>query len=230
MKIFLGYGYNARDQWIPEMVTPLIDAFGSETITGEETYEGPSIPENVSDKIRRSDALIGFTTRRNTQDNLVWQTHRWVLQELAAAYQDRKRVLEARETGVDQQEGMTQGLQRIDYDENARDECLVEIVKALGRWHQKDTVRIQLLPEGVANNELRPLLSDPGLICTYITRIGNYEDEPRNARIQRITGGLFIELRDVPKDALIQITARYGNRAWTSDYESIDSYGIHLRM
>ncbi len=29
MKIFLAYGYNSRDEWISEMVVPLIEAFGS---------------------------------------------------------------------------------------------------------------------------------------------------------------------------------------------------------
>lgn len=211
------------------MVAPLIRAFGSEVITGEETYEGPNIPDNVLNKIRRSDALIGFTTRRATQDNVVWQTHQWVVMELAAAFALKKRVVEVRETEVDPQGGLTQGLQRITYDASARDKCLVEIVKALGVWHSADTVKIQLLPEGLANNDLRPLLDDQGLSCTYVVKTGNFEDGPYDAKIQRIKGGLFIDTPNVPKDALIQIRIRYGNRSWSSDYESIDSYGIHLR-
>lgn len=229
MNIFVAYGYNPRDQWIKEMVVPLIRAFGSDEVTGEETYEGPNIPANVLTKIRRSDALIGFTTKRATQDNVVWQTHQWVVMELAAAFTLNKRVVEVREMGVDPQGGLTQGLQRIDYDANARDKCLVEIVKAIGAWHQADTVKIQLLPEGVANNDLRPLLDDPGLSCKYVIKSGNFEDSPVDARIQGIKGGLFIDAPSVPKNALIQIKIRYGNRVWSSDYESIDSYSIHLR-
>ena len=73
MKIFVGYGYNDRDKWIEKMVFPIIKAFGSEVESGETIYDG-AIPDGVRNKIRRSDALIGFTTRRTTQDNAVWQT------------------------------------------------------------------------------------------------------------------------------------------------------------
>ncbi|SRR6266446_8544840 len=228
MNVFVAYGYNQRDEWISEMVVPLVRAFGSDVVTGEETYDAPNIPASVLAKIHRSDALIGFTTRRATQDNVIWQTHQWVVMELAAAFALNKRVVEVREVGVDPQGGLTQGLQRISYDANARDKCLVEIVKAMGVWHQADTVKIQLLPEGVANNDLRPLL-DQGLSCKYIIKTGNFEDGPFDAKIQRIKGGLFIDTPSVPKDGLIQISIRFGNKVWSSDYESIDSYGIHLR-
>lgn len=229
MNIFVAYGYNQRDQWIREMVSPIVEAFGATPVTGEETYNGPNMPDNVLSKIRRSDALIGFTTRRTTQDNVVWQTHQWVVMELAAAITLRKRVVEVRETGVDPQGGLAQHLQRIEYTEGARDKCLVDIVKAIGDWHKTEDVRIQLLPDGLANTDLRPLLKDQGLTCKYVVRVGNFEDGPFDAEIKPIKGGLFINAPSVPKDALIQINITYGNRVWSSDYESTDSYGIHLR-
>src|SRR5205807_526668 len=180
-----------------------------------------NIPDSVLSKIRRSDALIGFTTRRASQDNTIWQTHQWVTMELAAAITLRKKVIEVRERGVDPQEGLLSGKQRIEYDENARDKCLVEIVKALGDWHHTETVSIKLLPAGVYD-DLQPLLDDQGLACRYLIKIGNFEDGPFEAKIQRIKGGLFIDPPNVPKDALIQIIITHGNRRWTSDYESID--------
>lgn len=229
MHIFVAYGYNPRDQWIKEMVEPIIEAFGSTPVNGEETYDGPNIPDNVLTKIRRSDALIGFTTRRTTQNNVIWQTHQWVVMEIAAALALKKRVVEVREAGVDPQGGLAQNLQRIEYTEGARDACLVEIVRAIGTWHQTENVKIQLLPDGLANNDLRPLLRDPGLSCKYLVRMGNFEDGPFNAEIKPIKGGLFIDAPSVPKNALIQISITYGNRVWSSDYESTDAYGIHLR-
>ena len=227
MKIFVGYGYNDRDKWIEKMVFPIIKAFGSEVESGETIYDG-AIPDGVRNKIRRSDALIGFTTRRTTQDNAVWQTHRWVIEEIAAAAMLGKRVVEVRETNVEQQGGLTQDNQRIEYDENARDKCLVEIVKACGVWHNTDMVKIQLLPEGTANNDLRPLL-EQGLSCQYVIKIGNYEEPPVTANIERIKGGLFINVQQLEPDALIRINLRHGSRIWSSDYESLTSYGIHLR-
>ena len=229
MNIFLAYGYNQRDQWIKDMIKPIVEAFGSTAVTGEETYLGPDIPTNVLDKIRRSDALIGFTTRRTTQDNIVWTTHQWVVMELAAAITQRKRVVEVRELGVDPQGGLGQNMQRIDYNEANRDQCLVDIVKAIGLWHRNDTKRLQLLPDGLVNSELRPILKSPGLACQYFVRIGNFEEGPFQAQIWGFKGGLFIDVPNVPNDALIQINVAFGGQAWSSDYESTDSFGIHLR-
>jgi hypothetical protein len=228
VRIFVAYGYNQRDKWVEDMVFPIITAFGSEVVTGGETYEGPNIPENVLTDIRFSDALIGFTTRRVAQDELSSQTHRWVISELSSARALRRRVVEVRERGVDPQDDLLQDLQRIVYDEQARDQCLIEIVKAVGSWHRRGNVRIQLLPQAFTD-DLRPRINEPGLSCQYTVRIGNYEEEPRIARIMPIKGGMFIDAADVPRDALIQIKVQYGNQSWSSDYESIDAYGIYLR-
>ena len=228
MKIFVAYGYNERDQWVKDMVFPIIEAFGAEVVTGDQTYEG-SIPENVRSSIERSDALIGFTTRRDPQNATMSPTHQWVVSELASAVTLNRRVVEVREQGVDPQGGLHQGLQRINYDEQARDKCLVEIVKAVGSWHKTGTVRLRLLPEELFK-VLRPLRTDPELSCQYTVRIGSYESEPRDTKIIAITGGLFIEASNVPRDPLtmIRIDIKHRDRTWSSDYEPIDTYGVNL--
>lgn len=229
MKIFVAYGYNERDKWIRDLVFPVIEAFGAEVETGETTYDG-SIPDSVKNKIRRSDALIAFTTRRASPGNTVGLTHRWVIEELAFAAgleNPKKKTVEVRETGVDGQGGMTQANQRIEYDENARDKCLVEIVKAVGVWQSNNLVRVQLLPEGI-REDLRPLLKDGGLTCKYRVKIGNFTDEDIPTKIEKITGGLFIDVPQPKSNELIQISIRYGSRVWESSYESLSSYGISL--
>jgi hypothetical protein len=229
VRIFVAYGYNERDQWVQDMVFPIITAFGSQVAAGDVTYEGPNIPDHVMADIRFSDALIGFTTRRSgSQGELTSQTHRWVISELAAAFALKRRVVEVREQGVDPQNDLLQGLQRIEYDEQERAQCLVEIVKAVGSWHRRGTVRLQLLPQEVTD-DLRPRINDPGLTCEYIVRMGNYEEEPRVAKIVPIKGGMFIDASDVPREALIRIRVQFGNEGWSSDYESIDAYGVYLR-
>jgi hypothetical protein len=229
MRIFVAYGYNPRDQWIKTMVCPIIEAFGAEVVTGEATYAGPSISEVVRSRIRQSDGVIGFLTKRHPENPASTETHYWVLQELAAAYEVGRRVVEVRESGIDTQPGMLGALQRIEYNESERDKCLVEIVKAVGSWYQQPTVRLQLLPEGLANDDIRPLLNTQGLTCSYIIRNGNYEEGPYQATITPIKGGLFIDAPSFPGKSLIRISIKYGNQVWNSDYESLDSYGVYLR-
>jgi len=227
MKIFVAYGYNDRDKWIEKMVFPLIEAFGSEVETGGITY-GMKISDAVRSKVRFSDALIGFTTERVSPSDADGQTHRWVIEELAIAGDDKKPFVEVREIAVDQQDGMTAGYQRINYDENARDKCLVEIVQALGLWHSSNIVQVQLLPKDFARDDLRPLHNQKLLTCEYVIKTGNHQTSPKTADIQRIKGGLFIDIQQPERNALIQINIKHGTTVWSSDYESLDSYGIHL--
>src|SRR5439155_8215073 len=118
----------------------------------------------VRNNIRSSDALIAFTTKR-TANGMSRETHRWVIEELVLAFEHNLRVVEVREKDADQQDGMTGSFQRIEYVEEQRDKCLVDIVRALGKWHQSGPMKIQLLPEGLVTSELRPLVYKEGLNC-----------------------------------------------------------------
>lgn len=161
MRIFAGFGYHDRDKWVKEMVFPMIEAFGAEVLSGEEIY-GQRLSEGVKRKIAHADALIGFLTRRgDPADAGIWDTHRWVTDELAVAMKARLRllVLEVREKGVSDQGGILGDRQRIEYDEVTPDRCPIELVKAIGGWH-----------EGACNRgtfgltRVRWTLSRPGLL------------------------------------------------------------------
>ena len=229
MKIFVAYGYNQRDRWIQELVFPIIRAFGDEPVTGEE-LQGEQITDAVIEKIKRCDALIAFATRRGEQPDAVgkWTTHRWVTDELSLAIPMGKRVVEVREDGVNDQGGVAGGRQHVQYDEANRDKCLVEIVKAIGKWHQGGVFKLQLLPEEFAK-EVFPFLESPELRCSYCMYVDNVVTEEIQTRILPITGGLFVQAGGVPRDALIQIKVKYRDKAWNSSFESTDSFGIRMQ-
>ncbi len=229
MKIFVAYGYNERDKWIPDLVFPIIKAFGNEVITGEE-LQGEQITDAVIREIRQSDALMAFVTRRQKIDETRWTTHRWVTDEISHALAYKLFVAEIRELGVDDQGGIVGDRQRITYNEKERDKCLVDIVKTLGKWHSNDTVKLQLLPDECVQT-IRPLLRNPDLRCTYkiLNNDGELSDEIPTT-ILPITGGLFIHARGVPRLSLIQIRIDCSGKAWTSNFENIDSSGIHLQQ
>lgn len=229
MKIFVAYGFNPRDEWVSELIFPILRAFGDEPVTGED-LQGEQITEAVIESIRRCDALIAVATRRGEQPDATgkWPTHRWVTDELSQAISLRKRVVEIRETGVDSQGGIAGDRQRIEYDEAKRDKCLVEIVKAVGNWHQGGTVKLQLLPEDFAQ-AIFPYLDNPELRCSYCLYSDNNVGDEIQTRIIPITGGLFVQAAGVRRDALIQVKVRYRDQAWTSSFESTESFGIRMR-
>jgi hypothetical protein len=227
MKIFVAYGYNDRDRWIETLVFPIIRAFGDEVVTGEE-LQGDQITDAVRRKIQGSDALVAFVTRRDEISSGRWTTHRWVTDELAHALALGRPVVEVREAGVDDQGGIGGDRQRIVYDESQRDRCLVELVKTLGRWHQARDVQLKLLPETFAQ-AVFPLLRNPRLRCTYRLLVDGEETEDFPTRILPITGGLFIRVRGVPPEALLQVHVECEGRSWTSSYESTDALSIAMR-
>jgi hypothetical protein len=84
MRIFVGYGYNQRDKWIEELVFPVIEAFGDDVVDGKEVY-GQALPDAIRGRIRQSDVLIAFTTRRDQISDQRWTTHHCVRDELSQA-------------------------------------------------------------------------------------------------------------------------------------------------
>lgn len=228
MKVFLAFGYNERDEWIPKRVFPLVKALGLEFETGEETY-GDKIDEVVRTKIRMSDGLIGFRTRRGDPQNGTWNTHKWVTEEIAVALDRGKKILEVRESKVEEQAGMPAGYQRIDYDEAARDKCLVEIAVALGRWKASHPVAVRLNLKDTTDEQFR-VMFDGGLVCRYNLRLGNEEFELKSVDIIDIgKNEYFVNIPSYGKDTLVRIELEYGPKKWNSSYSRLDLCGIDLK-
>jgi hypothetical protein len=226
MKIFVAFGYNERDQWIPDLVFPMIRAFRDEVVSGED-IQGEQITDAVRREIKQANALMAFATRRKKLNNRSWSTHRWVTDELAYATANNLHVVEIREKGVDEQGGIVTDRQRIIYDERERDKCLVEIVKTLGNWHASDTIELKLLPDECMQ-AVRPHLRDPNLRCTYQILENGRLGEMIPSQILPITGGLFVRAYQVPPKSFIQIRIECGGRWWSSEFENVESVGIHL--
>lgn len=233
MKIFVAYGYNNRDSWIPEMVFPIIKAFGDEIVTGEEA-QGEIITEAVIQRIKRSDALIAFLTRRGEAANRQtgkWETHRWVTDELSQALGFKMLAVEVRETDVDPQGGIAGDRQRIEYDETKRDRCLVELVKTIGRWHQGTMIKLTLLPDEFVKEIMpRVLLRDPTVKCTYsLFTDAEGETDEITTPIIPLPGGLGLNARNVPRGAMIRVSISCAGKMWISNYENTSSHTVQMR-
>jgi hypothetical protein len=226
MRIFVAFGYNPRDRWIEELVFPIVEAFGSEVLSGED-MQGEQLSQGVQQRIGNSDALIAFTTRRDQLQNGTWTTHKWVQQELALAIDRGMWVAEVRETDIDPQVGVDGDRQRISYEEANRDRCLVELVKTIGRWHENVFVDLQLLPKEFIDS-VKPLLRNPRLKVEYKVMEKNRETGPFGATIKAIKGGLFMTAANIHREALIQVFVECDGSSWNSDYESVNSIGIKL--
>ena len=165
MKVFVGFGYNDRDNWINELIIPFIKELGCEVVTGEE-MQGEELTEGVISRINESDACIGFMTKRGTPDqNGLFSTHWWVISELTTALVKNKPAFEIRERGVDNQSGIAGHRQRYEFEDKAI--LMLEIAKFIAKEKSKFTYKtFMLLPEQFAD-EIRPHIKSRDTRCTY---------------------------------------------------------------
>jgi hypothetical protein len=223
LKVFVGFGYNIeRDRWIPDLVFPLVRAFGCEVVTGEE-MQGQVLDEGVRARVEGSDGLIAMLTRRGQPSaEGAWETHRWVVEELTLAIARGLRVVEVREDGVSDQGGIAGGRQRIPYRANERDKLLVELAKTVGNWVSTVDVRLRLLPADVVD-EIRRAVNAPGFRITYTVLEGNRESAPQDAKVRPIKGGVFVDAAGLSPNSLIRVTVEGNGMRWMSDYDAPDS-------
>jgi hypothetical protein len=230
VRIFIGYGYNDRDQWIEQYVFSLVTAFGCEVTHGKIAYGG-ALPNEIIKTIRSSDAMIGFTTRREPAGENTFQTHAWVVQELLMAHSENLPWVEVREDGVLSPGGILEAAdtQRISYFEADRAECLVKIAEALKHFREQINVTMVRLGPASAVEQIITLIHDRTFGCTCETLRGVRQSQTRNIPVFPIKGGLFVQLRGVARDELVRITVSAGGRVWRSSYESVDTVDIRIQ-
>jgi hypothetical protein len=231
MRVFIGYGYNERDRWIETYIIPLLEAFGCRVAHGKVAYGG-ALPPEVVDLIRSSDAMIGFTTRRDAAGPGQFTTHPWVVQELVTAYAQVPAIpfVEVREEGVVSPGGMLEAVnaQRIDYREADRAACLLHIAQALRRLlDQLNVTTLRLGPPTVID-QIRVLLDDPTFTATSQVLRGDAQLTSQPVAVFPIKGGLFVKLRGILEGDLIRVTVAARGQTWHSSFESIDAYNVDL--
>jgi len=232
MRVFIGYGYNPRDKWVEDYVVPLVQAFGAEVAHGKAVFGG-ALPDEILKAIRSSDAMIGFTTRREPAGPEQFSTHSWVVQELVTAYTQTPQIpwVEVREQGVISPGGILEAAdaQRIEYQETDRAKCLVEIAKALQRFRAGTSVITVRLGPAQAVEQISPFLDDPSLVSKCRILRNGIESESRVIPVFPMRGGLFLQLRGIAERELVGVTISAGGRTWRSAYEALDTVDMPLR-
>src|SRR6267142_5209291 len=99
MRVFVGYGYNERDNWIEERLFPILRFVGFTVVHGKDMH-GSELHVEVKRRIDQSDAAIGFFTIREGQGDADFTSHIWVRDEVIYAISKDKPIIPVRETGV----------------------------------------------------------------------------------------------------------------------------------
>lgn len=224
-RVFVGFGYNPRDQWIEDHVFPILKGLGLQVLHGKDMH-GEVLQEGVKARIRQSDALIGFCTLREGHENEAFNTHIWVRDEMVFALGLGLPVLEIREDGVNDLAGIVGDRQRISLSQADRLACVAELVAAVSGWCMR---KLQLVPDQGREADVRNAVRNPLFVARYRTRINGVDSAHRQARVERVKGGIYMQALAVPDDALIEIEGLVnGQVVFSSDWESADAVQIRV--
>ncbi len=229
MNIFVGFGYNDQDLWVKELVIPLIQAFDVKVITGEDLH-GQIISQEVTDRIKNSDGLMAFLTRREVLQSGKFTSHRWVYDELTTAISSNIPSVEIREKLVDAQGGLPGDRQRIEFNLDDKASLLVELAKVLSMWKRNLKPRRLLILPGDIVQDARPFINKDTLKCTYQFMNGSKESPEYNAKPFKVGQGLCVDINHVPsEEAMVQVTIKGPTFEWSSGYESVQLLPINLQ-
>jgi hypothetical protein len=229
MKIFVGFGYHQRDEWIKELVFPLINSFDGDVISGEEIF-GAVLSDGVKDKIKECDVLFAMFTPRDEKANGRFTTHDWVRDEYLHAINSNKKVVAFIESKVDWNQGMAGDRQYVPFAEDKKEKLLVDMANILSQWSKiyvSKRLRFLAPPEFIG--EIRPLISRGEVKCTYRYLVGPNESPETEASLIKIAGGICIDLKNPPPvNGMVQVKVVANGINWSSDYESLEFLSINL--
>jgi hypothetical protein len=185
---------------------------------------GEVLQDGVKERIRQCDGLIAFCRLRPGHETEAFNTHPWVRDEMVFAVGLGLPVIEVREEGVNTPEGIVGNRQRITLKQEARLASVAELVKAVSGWSMR---KLQLVPAPAREAEIRGFLRNPQFEVRYRTRRNGVDSPHRRGRLERIKGGLYMQVLGLPDDALIEIEGVLnGQVVFGSDWESADAVPI----
>lgn len=227
MKVFVGYGYNERDQWIEDQVIPMLRSLDFEVLSGKDMH-GDVLQDEVKSRIKQSDAVIGFFTIRDGQGDADFTSHIWVRDEIVHAEALDKPIVPIKEDGVKVPDGLLGDRQYIPYSNQDRLGCVVELVNALDR---KNIRRVKLEPhEDALTRSLLSWRRQPNFAIRYRTQDGQGNESAfRDGRLELINQGYYLNVSEVPKGGYLEVEGSLGGEPkFSSGWVSTDAVTVKI--
>jgi hypothetical protein len=227
MRVFVGFGYNARDHWIETQVFPILKSLGFTVVDGKGLH-GQELQEGVKSRIDQSDAIIGFFTIRDGQGDADFNSHLWVRDETVYAAAKSKLILPVLEQGVRVPRGLLGDRQHIPLRPDDRLACVVELVEALD---QHQIRRLKLVPgDDVLGRKLHQWRRAPSFRIRYRTRDDQGIESPhRDGRLELVEQGFYLNVADLSHRALVEVEGLLGDEVqFSSGWVSADAIQVEI--
>ncbi len=215
MKVFLSFSFHDAEKPLVELVERLFVSHDVRMITGK-NLGGEALTPAVMERINETDALVALMTRREALpgDNR-YMTHPWVRDEMNHARSQQKLAIALVENGVD----LAGAYKENEYIPLLREnptEAMVRLSETLGRWRDRlgRMLQVKLSPDDLA---VRVARDDGRLLrCRYrLSSEGEFKDW-REVRPVREVGGVFLYLKGVGTDDLVEVEVQGAGQTWSS--------------
>ena len=215
--IFVAQWFDKKDRELVMDVGEVLGSHGLRPVTGK-VLGGDALDLGVQRKINGCDGLVALATRRDANGN-VWNTHPWVSNEYVYAKAKDKPAIALVEAGVPW-EGMFAGHQYIPFERDNLSEALLELSYEIGAWRRESggTVKVQLRPDSVVDI-VRGRRDD--YQCKYRVLHQGDEGEWLGCKPVPVGDGLFMYIKGVDANDLIQVNILGVGGQWESGYEPI---------
>jgi hypothetical protein len=227
MRVFVGYGYNNRDQWIEEQVFPVLECMGFTVVHGKDMH-GKELAPEVKFRIDQSDAAVGFFTIRAQQGQADFNSHIWVRDEIVYALAKDKLIIPIKEDGVRVPDGLVGDRQYIPLHRDDRLGCVAELARALGRHNIR---RIRLEPEtDRLGRDLHKWRRNETFSIRYRTQNAEgVESGYRTGRLEVVDQGFYMNVSDVPRRAYVEVEGVLnGDTKFSSGWASADAVMVRI--
>jgi len=213
MKIFLAFSFRQEDKSLVNYVEQLLASQYVHIITGER-LGGEQLTPAVQARIDQAHVLVGLLTRRDQKIGSGWTTHQWVLDEIAYARAQKKRVIALIEDGVDVG-GMYQSHEHIVFKRDNLLDALFILSEHIGQWKNEfgRTIKVQILPESLAK---KVGIGTSTVLCKHrLCYQGKYTEWCTVTPVME-PGGTFIYVEGVQDEHLVQILVKDNSTIWQS--------------
>ena len=226
MRVFVGYGYNARDEWIGNQVFPILRSAGFSIVHGKDMH-GKDLKDEVRRLLDLSDAAIGFFTIRDGQGEADYTSHIWVRDEMVYAHAKDKPIVPVREEGVKIPSGLLGNPQYIQLDQKDRLACIAELMTVLGR---RNIRRIRLDPDDNLRAKLWGWRKQAEFTIRYRTQDAEGLESPyREGRLELVDQGFYLNVSDVPPKGLVEVEGLFnGQPCFGSGWVSADAVQVKV--
>jgi hypothetical protein len=228
MRVFVGFGYNARDEWIERQVYPVLRGMGFTVVDGK-GFHGMVLQPAVQDRIEQSDAAVGFFTVRDGQGEADFTSHIWVRDEMVHANAIKKPIIPVMEENVKVPDGLLGNRHYITLRQNDRLACVTELVEALGL---RNIRRLKLDAPDQLRQDLHRWRRSRDFEIRYRTRESatGLESEYRPGRLEELEFGFFyVNVAGVPKGFLVEVEGLLaGDTKFSSAWSSAEAVTVQI--